>query len=462
MTDKALKRRQLILEGNLWKAVLVLAIPAAINDFIRAMYNLVDTLFVANIGSMEVAAITFVGPINMLVRTMGIGLAIAATNLIAREIGRGDYEKAKRAAMQILVIAIGIGSVISVLGWIYSKEILLAASATESIFDVANTYFRLTVLSSPFIFINSIYVAIKRAEGDTLKALMINTVGMIVKIIMSYIFIIRMGIGISGLAYSTIIGTMLVSLYSIYDLFLVPSIMKLSIRHLKFNRSFIWALFLIAAPVMIEKSSISFSFIVLNKYVISYGEKVLAGYGIANRNNSLFFATVTGFASGLSPVISQNLGAGNEARAKAAISKTFIMAIGIATLIISMFLPFRSQIASIFAKGDAEVLYHTVNAMSVYSITIIPWAVFQVANGVFQGTGHTKYNMIISIMRIYLFRLPMVIILSKFTDLGEFSIWYSMLFSNIMTGVFAYLLYLYHRKDLRLSGEHYRPQKAVA
>mgnify|MGYP001822249028 CR=1 FL=1 len=462
MTDRALKRRKLILEGNLWKAVLVLAIPAAINDFIRAMYNLIDTLFVANIGSMEVAAITFVGPLNMLVRTMGVGLAIAATNLIAREIGRGDYKKAKRAAMQILAIAIGLGCAIAVLGWVYSNEILIAASATEGIFDVADTYFRLTVLSAPFIFINSMYVAIKRAEGDTLKAMIVNSVGMVVKIFMSYIFIIRMDLGISGLAYSTIIGTVLVSMYGIYDMFVLPSVMKLSMKHLKFSGSFLWALLLIALPVMIEKSSVSFSFIILNKYVIDYGEKVLAGYGIANRNNSMFFATVTGFASGLSPVISQNLGAGNEARAKAAVNKTFIMAIGIATVIVSMVLPFRTNIAAVFAKGDAEVLYHTVNAMSVYSITVIPWAIFQVANGVFQGTGHTKYNMIISIMRIYLFRLPIVILLSKYSDLGEYSIWYSMLYSNILTGVFAYFLYLYHRKDLRLSGEMYRPQKVAS
>lgn len=454
MTDRAIKRRQLILEGNLWHAILVLAIPAALNDFIRAAYNLIDTFFVASIGSMEVAAITFVGPLNMFVRTMSVGLAIAATNLIAREIGRKDYKKSKNAAMQILVIALVIGGVIGILGWIYSKELLLAASATESIFDVANIYFRLTVLSSPFVFINSIYVAVKRAEGDTLKSMIVNTIGMVIKVIMTYIFIFQMGMGISGLAYSTIIGTLLVSLYALYDMFLSPGVLQLSFKDLRFSWAFIWTLLLIAVPVMVEKTSISFSFIVLNKYVISYGEKVLAGYGIANRNNSMFFATVTGFASGLSPLISQNLGAGNAARAKAAVNKTFIMAIGIATLLIAIVLPLRTNIASVFAKGDAEVLYHTVNAMSVYSISVIPWAIFQVANGVFQGTGHTKYNMIVSMMRIYLFRLPMVIVLSRFSTLGEYSIWYAMLFSNLLTGLFAYIIYLYHRKDLRLSGEN--------
>ncbi len=339
--------------------------------------------------------------------------------------------------------------------FLYSKEILLAASATDSIMDVANVYFSLTALSAPFVFINSIYIAIKRAEGgDTFKAMVINITAMGIKIIMSYVFIIVMDIGIVGLGYSTIIGTMFVSCYGLYDVFAKEGVMRLKLKDLAFSKSFLWILLVMALPVVIEKSSVSFSFIVLNKYVIDYGEKVLAGYGIANRNNSLFFATVTGFASGLSPVISQNLGAGNAARARAAVTRSFAMALGIAITIISIVLPpLRVQIASVFAKDDLEVLYHTVNAMSVYSITVIPWAVFQVANGVFQGTGHTKYNMIISILRIYLFRLPIVIYLSNYTSLAEYSIWYAMLYSNLLTGIFAFFLYLYHRRDLRLSGE---------
>ena len=459
MTDKALSRRKLILEGNLWRAILVLAIPAAINDFIRSMYSLIDTYFVSSIGSMEVAAITFVGPLNMFIRTFSLGLAIAGTNLIAREIGREDYKKAKNVSMQLLVIAFVMGSLFAVASFIYSKEILLAASATEGILGVANLYFRLTALSAPFIFINSIYIAIKRAEGDTFKAMMINIIAMFIKIVMSYIFIMQLNLGIAGLAYSTMIGTMFVSVYGLYDIFVKQSVIQLTMKDLYFTKHFLWSLVLIATPVIIEKSSISFSFIVLNKYVIDYGEKVLAGYGIANRLNSLFFALVTGFSSGLSPVISQNLGAGNIERAKASVNKTFIMALGIATVVIAFVLPFRREIASMLASGDSEVLYHTVNAMGVYSITVIPWAIFQVANGVFQGTGHTKYNMILSILRIYAFRLPAVILLTRFTDFGEYSIWYSMLISNVLTGICAWVIYLYQRKDFTLAGDYTKAVK---
>ncbi|WP_320048120.1 MATE family efflux transporter [uncultured Ilyobacter sp.] len=461
MKDKLLERRDLILNGNLWQAILLLAVPVAVNDFVRAMYNLIDTFFVSNIGSMEIAAITFVGPLNMLVRSISMGLSVAGTNLIAREIGRKEYDKAKNIAMQLFTISTTIGIVVALVCFRFSKEILVAASATGSIMDISNLYFRLTVLSSPFIFINSAYVALKGANGDTLRAMNVNLVAMSIKIVLTYIFIFYFNMGIKSLALSTIVGTMFTTCYAIYDVFIKKTMMRLSLKYLKFSKKVIVSLLLIGIPIIIEKSSISFSFIVVNKYVIDFGEKVLAGYGITNRINSLFFSAVAGFGTGLAPIISQNLGAGQEKRAKDGIKKTYLMALGISLFIISIVLPLKYPLAEVFSNGDSAVLYHTVNAISVYSISVIPWAIFQVTNGIFQGTGHTKYNMLISIMRIYCFRLPLIIAFTKFTDMSEYSIWYGMLVSNILTGIFAMALYYINCKELRLIGENYLQKEGV-
>jgi len=452
MNDKILKRRELILKGSLWKAILLLAVPVAMNDMIRAAYNLVDTFFVANIGSMEVAAITFVGPINMFVRAVSMGLGVGGTSLIAREIGRGHYKKAKGIAVELLVIAIFLGLLVSGFAFSFSKEILLGASATEEILSVAVMYFKLTALSTVFVFINSAYIAIKRAEGDTLKTMRINMVGMGIKVVISYIMIFRFDMGIRGLAISTIIGTAFVSIYGLYDLFIRKSMLQLTIKGFRFTKHVLSALLLISIPIIIERTSVSFSFILMNKYVIAYGEEVLAGYGITNRVNSMFFATVTGFATGLSPIVSQNLGANDPKRARKAINITYLIAIMVSVVVIIIFLPLRVSIAEVFTKDNATVLYHTVNAMTVYSISVIPWAVFQVTNGVFQGTGNTKYNLIVSLSRIYLFRIPLVIVFSTMTTMGEYSVWFSMLLSNTLTGFLAWILYRLRFRELKLYG----------
>ncbi len=458
MIDKSIQRRELILKGNIWKAVILLAVPAAINDMMRALYNLIDTLFVSSIGNMEVAAVTFVGPLNTMVTAVSVALSVAGTNLIAREIGRKDFKKARNVSNQLLIISTLFGLLLMLVTLLLSEEILLRASATEGIMVAANLYFRITIMSTPFLFFNAIYIAIKRAEGNTVRTMNLNIIAMVIKVVTSYLLIYHAGLGISSLAISTIIGTVFITLYAVYDLFFKESIMKLKIERVFFNKRFIITLFLMSIPVIIEKVSGSFGFVVLNKYVIEYGETVLASYGITNRINSTFFSTVTGFASGLSPIISQNLAIEQVERAKDAIKKAFILGVGISAAIAAIVIPSRAGIAAFFARGDELILYHTINAMGVYSISVIPWAVMQVTNGVFQGTGHTQYNMYISMFRIYLFRLPVVIILTRYTNLGEYSIWYSMLISNILTGVFSYLLYLYRRRDLKLSKDNLAPR----
>jgi Na+-driven multidrug efflux pump len=259
--------------------------------------------------------------------------------------------------------------------------------------------------------------------------------------------------GIISLAISTFIGSIFVSIYAIYDLFIKNTMMKLSYNKFKFDKKILSLLFIMGIPIILEKSSISFSFIIVNKYILNYGETVLAAYGITNKINSLIFSTVTGFGTGLATIVSQNLGADQAERAREGIKKAFIIAITTSAVIISIILLSKYSIAGLFAKDDKELLRHTVNAMSVYSISIIPWAVFQVVIGVFEGTGNTKMNLLISIARVYLFRLPLVIILSNFAMLQEYSIWYAMLLSNIFTGIFALILYLRNYKRLVLYGE---------
>ncbi|WP_058485782.1 MATE family efflux transporter [Defluviitalea phaphyphila] len=455
MKNGLLKRRDLIINGSMWKTIILLAIPVAINNFINAAYNLIDTLFVSYIGSMELAAITFVGPINNLIRAISDGLAIGETNLVGREIGRGDYEKAKTISSQFITISLILGVIVTFFCYLNSRQILISASATQNLIDTADIYFKLTVLSTPLIFINSSFLAIKRANAETLKAMIINFIAIIFKIISTYIMIFHMNLGIKSLAIATLIGNMVVSIYAIYDLFLRKSFMqlKISLENLQFEKKVFKLLFIIAIPIMVEKSSISYSFLVVNKYVLNYGEKVLAGYGVTNRINSLLFSCVAGFGTGLSAIISQNLGANQQERVRDGIKKTMTLGIVVATVIISIILFYRYDIASIFAKKDDDILYHTVNAMSVYSISVIPWAIFQVIIGVFQGTGHTQKNLFMSVARVYLFRVPLVIALSKLSHLQEYSIWYAMLFSNILTAVLALILYAKSRKNLKLVGE---------
>ncbi|MCG8571859.1 MAG: MATE family efflux transporter [Spirochaetes bacterium] len=426
-----------ILSGNIVKAILVLGIPAALTQFISAAYNLIDAFFAANIGGLQLAVIAFVSPLYNFAAAIGMGLAIGGTSFISREIGRADYNEAKNISLQLVFLSMLCGIFLALLFSIFSNKILMFASATKTLIDDSGSYFVILSFSFPFLFFNHSYFAIKNAKGDTASVLKINLFSMIVKIVLNYLMIIKLHFGISSLAIATILGNAVVSIYAIYDLFCKRRVLQLSFQYFKLNLKQIKSLLLTAIPVIIERTSISFSFIVVNGFVLLFGEIVLAAYGITNRVNSLFFASIAGFGAGLAPMVSQNLAAKNVKRAKKAVNLALIISLTSSVLISALFLPFKETAAGFFVKDNPQLFMYTVQAMGTYSVSLIPWALFQITNGMFIGTGNTKYNMLISSARIYVFRLPLLILFIKYTNLMEYSIWYAMLISNILTGLFA-------------------------
>ncbi|MDF2611891.1 MAG: efflux family protein [Lachnospiraceae bacterium] len=368
MPTSTIRRRQDILEGNLPRILLILAIPVMLDNFMNAIFNLIDTFFVSGIGLDTVAAVTFVGPFNDIVKAIGSGLSITGTIMIGRAIGKADKEEENCIIKYLMIIAMIAGVVITVCIYFRWKSILISASITDSLLPVAGKYFKMTSLSTPIIFINAIYFGQKQAQGDTTRILRINAYSIVLKIITTYLLIYQFKFGLISLAVSTFLSQMFILVYA-------------------------WV-------------SLSYGFVMVNQVIIRYGDNVLAAYGITNRINSVLFSTVAGIGTGLAIIITQNLAQNQTARVKVAIKLSMLIAVILSTVVGFTLLLFKIPVANVMTRGDADVLRHTLNAMSVYSISVIPWAVFQVIIGIFQGYGKTKYNLLISFMRVYLFRLP--------------------------------------------------------
>jgi len=268
LNDRLIQKRKKILEGNLWSLIILLTIPVAANNLINALYSLIDAYFVSSIGTTQVASITFTDPIITFFNSIGIGVSVASTAIISRKIGQGDMNGAKNNIMQSLLLMVFMGIFISLICSLFAVEILNQASATDSILRVALSYFRLQLLLVPLNFINALYIGIKRAEGSTMKALIVNFISIIIKIICSYIFIIKWNMGITSLAYATMIALIVVVTIALLDIFSKKSGYNLNLRKLKIDFKSIYTLFIFSLPVIIEKSSMSFSFIAVNKYII--------------------------------------------------------------------------------------------------------------------------------------------------------------------------------------------------
>ncbi len=451
---KKLKKiqRENILNDNLVVVIILLSLPLVFNSLISSIYNIVDAIFVSNIGSIEVASIVFVGSIDNFFKGIPMGIAAGATTLVARHIGSGEYHSAKKYAGNAITITVILALILSFISIFYSKNILILFDATENILNTSNLYFKINMLISVILFFNLIYLGIKSAEGNTKKAMQINCIPIVIKIILNYTFIFIFKGGLLSLSLSTFLAGLIVTIYGVYDLFFSSSSFKLTINELQLDNKILKLLLLISTPIILERMSISFGFTAINSQVLLYGEDVLAAYGITNRINSVSFAAVTAVGTGMSIVISQNLSYGNVDRCREAIRKTFIINIIFSTSLFFISFIFRDYLAGMFTYGkNSNTFEHTINALSTYAVSVIPWAIFQVVMGMFKGTGETKFNLYISLGRIYLLRLPLVwIFVNYFAYLSEYSVWYSVLFSNIITAVISVILYKKKNKRLIL------------
>ena len=149
---------ELILNGNISKALLVLAIPIIINNFIQTLYNLVDGIWVGKISSVHFAATSFVWPINFLFLSIGIGISIAGTSLLAQLIGSKQIDKAKEYANQLIVVSVITALTFSVLGILLSPYIIRLMGGTGEIARLGNIYLRITFLDMVFLFLLICYV----------------------------------------------------------------------------------------------------------------------------------------------------------------------------------------------------------------------------------------------------------------------------------------------------------------
>lgn len=442
------KKRNLILTGNLWKALLLISLPVAISSLVVQVFNLFDIYFSSRIGEAAMGASVFVGPITNIFYAVSEGFGVAATILVAREIAKKDFKQGRKHLSQMILVSLILSAGLLVVCLSCSEWILSLCGATGDLLQESKTYFSLVILTIPLKFMNDIYFGQQRAIGSNRQIMVLNIASIVVKFLFSYLFIFKMNFGIEGLGYSSLIATGFISIFALVSFFVKRSDLKIGIKDFKISWGIIGAILLVSMPIIIEKSTQSFGNVIVNGYATSLGGNVLSAYGITNRINSIIFSFSSGFGVALVGIVSQNQTVGNMQRIREAKNKGLILSLAIVGCLLVVMLFMANPIAGIFAANKEEGVNSEelkkliIQAMSIYTISAIPWTIMHIYFGIFQGFKQTKYTLIISLSRLWIFRVFLVGILLKFTQMGAYAIWYGMLISNIAAMLIAVLIYL--------------------
>lgn len=432
MNDKVKTSRK-----KLYLSMIKLAIPLIISNFLQNLYNLADTYYMGKLGGIELATASFTSPITQMIIGAGTGFSLGGGVILSQTFGSKNIKKLVEVNTQLIVVNMVIAIIITVLSFGFCEKILVFSGATGVLLEKSSLYIKFIFLTIPMTFIITAYTVIKNSKGKTSAPLHLITVSVILNIILNSFFIYKMNLGLKGIGIATVIANLLLCIYCLIDLSIKREIAR---EYLKFNKDIFKKILRLGFPSSLTTTTNSLSFILINIFVVKYGNDVLAAYGVGNRINNIIYVLVNGIGSSVAILVGHSIGAGKikEIREILLAGIKIGLIVGIVSVI---FLYWNLDIAVGILTSDEMIKYHSINYLKIMLISVIPWVIFQVLAGVFQGTGHTTFNMYCHVGRIWIFRVPFIYFLERILELKEYSIWYSMLLSNLCALLFSIFLY---------------------
>lgn len=424
--------------------IIKLSIPVMLSGLLRTSYNFIDMIFASRLGGVQVASVAFVGPLFKLVQAIGLGLTMGGLTLIAKKIGENKIGHAGRYATQLRQIILLLASIISVIGIFFTGFILRFLGVTGELLDQSSIYTQIRFLSIPFTLIFQYYLSLYKSQGKMNITLQMSLIGLIGNSLLNAIFIFGFKMGVSGLAYGTIVTQIIQSIVVYIWYHRGTHNFKLSRWPFKTKIDLqCWKKLLrVGLPLSFSQASTFFGFMLTNVFIVHYGYKVVAAYAIGNQINSLFFAPTSGIGQSLVPLIAQNWGANLKERLKLTIKRgmTFSSLFGLFGMV--MIFIILKPLGLALSKGDMEIFNHVRNYLYICTWTLIPWGVFQGLSGIFSGFQKTRQTMAINVIRLWGVRIPLLLLFRYvITSIGEYGVWWTMFISNYTTAIAAIILY---------------------
>jgi putative MATE family efflux protein len=445
------KKTELILyKDPIWKGIIYLSFPVFLVNILKTLHDIVDGIFLGMVdGTTEAgtslatsmqSAVALTWPIFFIFISFGMGLSVAGNALIGQYVGKGDYETAKKYSNNTVFIALFLGVLFTIAAFSLAPYILKLMGAEGSDLTFAITYLRIRSFELPILFLIFAFEAVRRATGDTVTPVIINAIGIILNIILTPLLVLTFNMGVTGAALSTVLAHIAITPAVIF--FLLRSKKSLTvnfnIKHL--NKTIVKDIFDIGIPASAGQSIQAVGFVILNSLIYAYGTDVSAAFFIGNRISSLVMFPVSAVSSIVAIYIAQNVGAENVPRAKKSVRQGIIMSVLMMVIGISFLLPFSGIIVQLFSE-DVLTIAHAKTYVFWIGIGLPLMALFQVYLSAFQGSGETKKSFVLAITRLWVLRLPLILLANRYTDLGPMGIWYAMLISNFLAALVGAFLY---------------------
>lgn len=436
------------------KLLIKMALPAIFSMLVQALYNIVDSLYVANISDTnnELTALNYAFPVQMVVLAISLGIGVGTSSMISRCLGAKKQDSADLAAKTGLVMAL-IAYLASLIGSFFIPQLFMRLyNDTEIIESLSIQYLRIVMAFSIGSIFEVVISKILQGTGNMIIPMLSQLIGAITNIILDPIFIFNpgegiglpfgLGLGVEGAAIATVIAQCVSGLFVTLIIVFKKQEVSFNFKYFKFSKSIIKSILSVGVAVAIMNSINAFTTIALNKILSSSGVAILGTYF---KVQSFIFMPVFGLTQGAMPIMGYNYGARLKQRFMKAFRLSLITSLSVMTIGILLFQFGSTLIVSAFKLGQDSSL--AIKAFKIISICFIPAGISIIISSMFQAIGHGYKSTLMSILRQAVILIPCAIILKSITHTDD-SVWWSYPISEIICCITFIFIGIYTIKKL--------------
>ena len=436
------------------KLLVSMSLPMIASMLVQALYNVVDSVFVAQISENALTAVSLAFPIQSLMIAVSSGTCVGINALLSRSLGEKRQKEANLSAVNGVFLAFVSYLVFALMGIFGSHLFFASQTENREIVEFGTQYLTICLIFSFGIFMEMTFERIMQSTGRTIYSMVTQGTGAIINIILDPIMIFGLfgfpRLGIRGAAIATVTGQIIAMILAVWFNHKKNRDVQLSFKAFKPDGRIIAKIYEVGVPSIVMQSIVSIMTFGMNKILIMFSETAVSVLGIYFKLQSFIFMPIFGLNNGVIPIVAYNYGAGHKRRIMDTIKLSTFIAVGIMLIGLIIFQVFPEGLLKLFNASD-HMLEVGVPALRIISTSFLFAGYCIILGSVFQALGNGVYSLIVSVARQLLCILPLAYVFARVA--GLHAVWYSFplaeLISVTLTTILFRRIYVKKLKNLK-------------
>lgn len=414
------------------KLILKMGLPMIVSMVLQALYNVIDSIFVANMGAKGAIAnqaLTYAFPIQIMIIAIGVGTGVGLNALLSKSLGENDTEKVNKIAGNGIFLSICIYIIFLLFGLFYSKQFISLFTNDKEIIEMGTTYLRICTCLSLGSIGYTVYERFLQATGKTMLSTISQISGAVANIILDYLFIYPFKMGVAGAAWATVIGQFISLFIAMYFHYKKNNEINSDIKYITPDINLIKGIYSIGISAALMQALLAVMMAGMNAILglAQANQTVLiSSFGIYYKIQQIALFSAFGLSNTIISILSFNYGMQDKKRIDDCIKYGIIDTI-IVTLIISiLFEIFAYPLAKLFGLTGGttkEIINVCTTALKISSTGFVFMGISVAVQGILQSIRYALRPLIISLLRLVIFVFPIAFLFTKLENVTELVWW---------------------------------------